>query len=82
MRTLVDDFAQQLYLPRLAGPGVLTAAPRSGVALLTWQLDAFAYSELFEKLAVHRPDLLRHLLGLLVGSFRSLIACEPWETHP
>ena len=48
VRTLVDDFAQQLYLPRLAGPSVLTDSLRSGIALLTWQLDAFAHAESFD----------------------------------
>ena len=49
VRTLVEDFAQQLYLQRLAGPTVLADALRSGVALLTWQLDAFAYAESFDE---------------------------------
>ena len=51
VRTLVEDFAQQLYLQRLAGPTVLADALRSGVALLTWQLDAFAYAESFDESA-------------------------------
>ena len=45
VRTLVEDFAQQLYLPRLAGPSVLTGALRDGVALLTWRMDTFGYAE-------------------------------------
>ena len=49
VRTLVEDFAQQLYLPRLAGPTVLTDAVRAGVALLTWRMDAFAYAESFDE---------------------------------
>ncbi len=49
VRTLVDDYAQQLYLPRLAGPGVLIEALRSGVATLTWELDTFAYAESFDE---------------------------------
>ena len=49
VRTLVDDFAQQLYLPRLAGPTVLATALRDGVALLTWRMDTFAYAESFDE---------------------------------
>ena len=45
MKQLVEDFACYLYLPRLAGPEVLVKAIRDGVALLTWQLDTFAYAE-------------------------------------
>lgn len=49
VRTLVDDFAQQLYLPRLAGPGVLIEALRSGVAMLTWETETFTYAESFDE---------------------------------
>ena len=49
VRTLVQDFAQQLYLPRLTGPSVLAEALRSGVGSLTWQLDTFAYAESFDE---------------------------------
>ena len=45
VRQLVEDFACYLYLPRLAGPEVLIQAIRDGVALLTWQTDAFAFAE-------------------------------------
>jgi predicted AAA+ superfamily ATPase len=50
---LVQDFASYLYLPRLIKPGVLTEAARSGVALLTWEQDSFAYAEGFDAVA-HR----------------------------
>ena len=58
VKTLVDDFAQQLYLPRLAGPGVLVEALRSGVATLTWELDTFAYAESFDEQNGRYPGLL------------------------
>jgi predicted AAA+ superfamily ATPase len=45
VKQLVEDFARYLYLPRLAGPEVLLQAIRDGVALLTWQADAFAFAE-------------------------------------
>lgn len=42
---LVDYFASYPYLPRLVGPGTLTAAISNGIAMLTWQTDSFAYAE-------------------------------------
>ena len=57
VRTLVQDFAQQLYLPRLTGPAVLAEALRSGVGSLTWQLDTFAYAESFDEEAGRYPGL-------------------------
>ena len=35
VRTLIEDYAQQMYLDRLTGPSVLTAALSEGVGLLT-----------------------------------------------
>ena len=49
VRQLVEDFAQYLYLPRLAGPEVLVKAVRDGVALITWPTDGFAYAESFDE---------------------------------
>jgi hypothetical protein len=51
IRQLVEDFAQYIYLPRLAGPEVLLQAVRDGVALLTWQTDTFAYAESYDETA-------------------------------
>jgi len=67
VRQLVEDFARYLYLPRLAGPEVLVRAARDGVALLTWQSDAFAYAESYdEKAGRYR--------GLRVGQLLTLDA--------
>ena len=49
VRTLVEDFARYLYLPRLARPEVLVQALREGVALLTWQAETFAYAEGYQE---------------------------------
>ncbi|ARA93108.1 AAA+ family ATPase [Rhodothermaceae bacterium RA] len=51
VRQLVEDFARYLYLPRLQRPEVLVEAIRSGVALLTWEQDAFAYAEDYDEAA-------------------------------
>ena len=70
VRTLVDDFAQQLYLTRLAGPGVLIEALRSGVAMLTWEMDTFAYAESFD-------EQQERYQGLLAGSQVPLTPDDP-----
>jgi predicted AAA+ superfamily ATPase len=51
IRQLVDDFGRYLYLPRLQTSAVLINAIRSGLALLTWEHDAFAYAESFDNTA-------------------------------
>jgi predicted AAA+ superfamily ATPase len=49
IRQLVDDFGRYLYLPRLQTSLVLINAIRSGLSLLTWEQDAFAYAESFDE---------------------------------
>ncbi len=45
---LIEDFGRYLYLPRLAGPDVLTDAIASGIGLITWS-ESFAYAESFDQ---------------------------------
>ncbi len=59
VRQLVEDFARYLYLPRLKDPSVLLGAVRDGVALLTWERDAFAFADSFDESA----DRYRGLRG-------------------
>ena len=49
IRQLVDDFARYTYLPRLRDAEVLLNAIRSGVALLTWEQDGFAYADDYDE---------------------------------
>jgi hypothetical protein len=65
VKQLVDDFARYLYLPRLAGPEVLAKAICEGVALLTWEADAFGYAESFDEKA-------RRYRGLRGGRVESI----------
>ncbi len=51
IRQLIEDFGRYLYLPRLQTPAVLLKAISSGLALLTWEHDAFAYAESFNEAA-------------------------------
>jgi hypothetical protein len=67
VKQLVDDFAQYLYLPRLAGPDVLTQAMRDGVALLTWRADSFAYAESYDR-AGSRYRRLKAGQNVIIGT--------------
>jgi predicted AAA+ superfamily ATPase len=49
IRQLVDDFGRYLYLPRLQNTPVLLNAIHAGLALLTWEQDAFAYAETYDE---------------------------------
>ena len=51
IQQLTEDFARYLYLPRLKAPSVLVEAVRSGLGLLTWSQDSFAYAESFDEAA-------------------------------
>ncbi len=51
IQQLTEDFARYLYLPRLKDSGVLVEAVRSGLGLLTWSQDSFAYAESFDEAA-------------------------------
>jgi predicted AAA+ superfamily ATPase len=48
LKQLWSDYTQYLYLPRLRDSAVLLDAVRSGVALLTWNADSFAYASAFD----------------------------------
>lgn len=49
VRQLVEDFAKYLYLPRISEPQVLLKAIEEGVALLTWEQDAFAFADSYDE---------------------------------
>jgi predicted AAA+ superfamily ATPase len=49
VKKLAEDFAQFIYLARLAGPEVLVTAVRGGLALLTWERDSFAHAESYDE---------------------------------
>jgi predicted AAA+ superfamily ATPase len=56
-RQLVEDFARYPYLPRLKNPVVLLDAIAEGVALLTWEHDAYAFADAFDENAQRYPGL-------------------------
>ena len=51
IKQLIEDFYRYSYLPRLQEPAVLLNAVRSGIALLTWEQDAFAYADSYDEAA-------------------------------
>jgi predicted AAA+ superfamily ATPase len=57
IRQLVEDFGRYLYLPRLQTTTVLLNAMRAGLALLTWERDAFAYAENYDEAAARYRGL-------------------------
>jgi hypothetical protein len=80
VRLMVEDFARYLYLPRLAGPGVLVQAMRDGLALLTWQSDTFAYAESFDD-AAERYRGLRAGQGIMLSAEDTGLILKP-ESQP
>lgn len=49
IRQLSDDFARYLYLPRLADTHVLMEAIATGLGLLTWDQESFAYADGYDE---------------------------------
>jgi len=49
IRQLIEDFASYPYLQRVIGPGVLSQAISSGLALPDWEKEGFAYAESYDE---------------------------------
>ena len=70
---LVDDFSRYSYLPRLREPAVLLEAVRSGLSLLTWEQDSFAYAESYDEVG-ERYRALQTMQNIsLSGNVQGLI---------
>jgi predicted AAA+ superfamily ATPase len=54
---LIEDFARFINLPRLKDPAVLLQAIESGVGLLTWMQDSYAYAESYDEAATRYRGL-------------------------
>ena len=65
IKQIVDDFARYLYLPRVSDPSVLLNAISDGIALLTWEQDAYAFADSFD-------DAAKRYRGLRGGQVVSL----------
>jgi predicted AAA+ superfamily ATPase len=49
VKQVVEDFFRYPYLPRLKNPDVLISAIQSGLSLITWTKDSFAYAESYDE---------------------------------
>ena len=84
IRTLWSYYCRFLYMPRLAGFGVLAAAISKGVASTNWQNDTFAYAESYDSEADRYPGLLKaqhvditqSLAAVLVDPERALVQID------
>ena len=65
IKQIVEDFARYLYLPRLRDSTVLLNAISAGVALLTWEQEAYALADSFD-------DEAKRYRGLRGGQVVSL----------
>ena len=65
IKQIVEDFARYLYLPRVSDQTVLLSAITDGIALLTWEHDAFAVADSFD-------DEAKRYRGLRGGQVVSL----------
>lgn len=77
VRQLVDDFARYLYLPRLKSPAVLAGAVEDGVALLTWEQDAFAYADDYDDVAGRYRGLRAAMRIHLAGEMPAGLVVHP-----
>ena len=65
IKQIVEDFARYLYLPRLSDSMVLLKAICDGIALITWEQDAYALADSFD-------DVAKRYRGLRGGQVVSL----------
>jgi predicted AAA+ superfamily ATPase len=49
IKMLREDFAKYLYLPKLLTPDLLSNAIHTGVGLVSWKQDSFAYAESYDE---------------------------------
>jgi len=49
IKTLAEDFARYIYLPRLKNTDVLIDAIRNGVQSLVWEQETFAYADSWDR---------------------------------
>jgi hypothetical protein len=78
VRQLVEDYASYPYLSRVTGPEVLLNAIRDGVALLTWEVDTFAFADGYDETA-KRYRGLRAGQGIAVSAESTGLIVEPGE---
>ena len=73
---LSEHFARYPYLPRASHPDVLVEAAASGVGLLTWESDSFAFADSYDE-GAHRYRGLRCGQQISVASVRAGLLVSP-----
>src|SRR5581483_1816042 len=48
VKQLIEDFTKYLYLPRVKNAQVILDAIQSGINLLTWRAESFAYADSYD----------------------------------
>jgi hypothetical protein len=75
IKQLAEDFVQYLYLPRLKDTSVLLTAVQSGLGLLLWRQESFAYADSYDEMTKRYRGLIcgqsvdfvsNNLTGLLI----------------
>jgi predicted AAA+ superfamily ATPase len=75
IKQLAEDFVSYLYLPRLQGPRILVEAIKDGLALLTWEVESFAYADGYDAANCR-------YLGLRVGAPSGIDVNQGLLVHP
>lgn len=73
LKQLWGDYSQYLYLPRLRDSAVLLGAVRSGVSLLTWNPDSFAYASAHDEATGRYSGLVGGQHAVVVLDPRSVV---------
>ena len=76
IKQLIEDFYRYTYLPRLQEPAVLLNAVSGGIALLTWEQDAFAYAESYDD-AAGRYRGLQTMVGISLSDTDQGLVVRP-----
>jgi hypothetical protein len=79
VKQLTEYFASYLYLPRLKEPRVLSQAVQQGIALLTWEIESFAYADAYDEVEdtylglrnAQHIEISQDSSGLIVRSSRA-----------
>ena len=76
VKQIIEDFARYLYLPRVADPTILLQSMNDGVALLTWEHDAFGLADSFDDEAKRYRGPAWRTGRFVVGCRCTRLACQ------
>ena len=70
VKQIAEDFARYIYLPRVGDTTVLLEAIASGIGLLTWEHDSFAFADSFDDEAKRYRGLRSGQVMVLADALR------------